>query len=339
MQVQAAGEQHPSTAPFYVAYGKALLDCARAKGNVLSGMSGAGAGAGGDDGDDADDLTIAWEVLELARVIYSSAAAAGDAEAAQRQAEVHCTIGEVCLESDNMDGAIKEYTAAAEIYSKTLPQTDGAVAEVYYLLGTSQQLGGHHTDAEASFTKAADAVAAAISDYETRAKTASPEDAAKLSSKIADRRGILAEISDKIAETKALASEMELLAKAKAEAKAKAATTSAAVASGRAGFKNATIDFAPPPSRRLSSTASSASSASTNAFGKPSAASTAPVNDLSSLVKRKPAAKPAAGAPVNDLSSLVKRKAKPSAPQAASPPVGSKRPANAAPEDQPKAKK
>ena len=64
--------------PFYVAYGQALVQQAQATASALGG------GGGGEDDEEkgapqppeeADDTEVAWETLEVARVIYSGAAA------------------------------------------------------------------------------------------------------------------------------------------------------------------------------------------------------------------------------------------------------------------------
>jgi HAT1-interacting factor 1 len=140
-----------------------------------AGAGGAGAGAaeeditgganGGDGDDDGGDLAVAFETLEVARVLYkrmaeqasgkgssssssssssaaASAAAAGPVdESLLKQSEldlarVHVRLGDCHSEDDKFDAALEEYKTALELRLKHLAADDRRVASLYTDIAT-----------------------------------------------------------------------------------------------------------------------------------------------------------------------------------------------------------
>ncbi|KAF1789695.1 Tetratricopeptide, SHNi-TPR domain [Phytophthora cactorum] len=108
-----------AVAPVYYEYGHALLSLTEVTASLFGGaVEGAAASGGGDGEKDAreaaDDLEAAWEVMELARVIYSRYP--GDQASIQR-------LGDLGLESDQFEQAKADFEKALLLRRKLLKAT------------------------------------------------------------------------------------------------------------------------------------------------------------------------------------------------------------------------
>ncbi|KAJ7210466.1 hypothetical protein GGX14DRAFT_363408 [Mycena pura] len=119
--------------------------------------AGADAGEEGEDGEDAepeDDFNAAWEVLDLARAIYTKQTDDGaDADVQLKLAETYITLGDVSLETEKFDQAITDYEAGLALKENLLPRSSRQIAEAHYKLSivldlTSGRLGDAITHAE-----------------------------------------------------------------------------------------------------------------------------------------------------------------------------------------------
>ncbi|CAG8541362.1 10524_t:CDS:2 [Paraglomus occultum] len=77
-----------------------------------------------------DDLSVAWEVLDIARIIYSKIEGY-DAEI--KLAEIYISLGDLSLENEALDQAVNDYREALNIKIRRLPADDRQLAEVYPL--------------------------------------------------------------------------------------------------------------------------------------------------------------------------------------------------------------
>ncbi|GMF35907.1 unnamed protein product [Phytophthora fragariaefolia] len=112
-----------AVAPVYYEYGHALLSLTEATASLFGGAVEGAAGAGGEDGEQdaraaADDLEAAWEVMELARVIYSRFP--GDAAVEAQLARVYTRLGDLGLESDQFEQAKSDFQKALQLRRKLL---------------------------------------------------------------------------------------------------------------------------------------------------------------------------------------------------------------------------
>lgn len=89
------------------------------------------AGSGENEEESASDLQVAWEVLELAKIIFTKR---GE-EAKPDLAETLITLGEVSLESENFESAVNDIRDGLEIQKLLYDDTDRTLAETYYKLG------------------------------------------------------------------------------------------------------------------------------------------------------------------------------------------------------------
>ncbi|KAI0683977.1 hypothetical protein BC835DRAFT_1392364 [Cytidiella melzeri] len=165
------GDKAPETADMYFAYGKALLENAIAQSSVLGkdqtgeavtgevdeDVKGSGAflsfsgdveegedaaeaeeededGEDGEDGEEPeDDFGAAWEAFELARAIFEKQQDADD-ETKLKLAETYILLGDVSLETEKFEEAIQDYSAGLELKLELLPQSSRQIAEAHYKL-------------------------------------------------------------------------------------------------------------------------------------------------------------------------------------------------------------
>ncbi|DAZ99955.1 TPA: hypothetical protein N0F65_008762 [Lagenidium giganteum] len=131
-----------AVAPVYYEYGHAMLSLAEATASVF------GAAAqeeGNEEGEKegskehADDLEVAWEMIEVARVIYSRHE---DDLAVQKElARVYTRLGDLGMESEMFEQARKDYETSLALRCKVLKATKDAdttlLADLYCCLAIS----------------------------------------------------------------------------------------------------------------------------------------------------------------------------------------------------------
>ncbi|KAL4237172.1 hypothetical protein ACF0H5_005552 [Mactra antiquata] len=86
----------------------------------------------GENPDDVSNLQLAWEMLELAKIIYLKDESK---EAKLRVAESHLKLGEVSLETEQYEEAIKDLNSCLTIQKELLDPNDRLLAETHYQLG------------------------------------------------------------------------------------------------------------------------------------------------------------------------------------------------------------
>ncbi|KAJ3260748.1 hypothetical protein HDU77_001212 [Chytriomyces hyalinus] len=93
----------------------------------------------GGEGEEEDalevDMRLAWESLDLARVVYQKMGAAGE----EKMADVLLALGDVSLEQGLWDQAIEDFSAATELKRKNLAPENRELAEAQYKLGLAYE--------------------------------------------------------------------------------------------------------------------------------------------------------------------------------------------------------
>lgn len=92
-----------------------------------------------EDEDDVSNLRLAWEMLELAKVIFKRQAE-GNKQMNLKLAEVHLKLGEVGLESETYTQAIEDMKTCLEIQTQNLEKHDRSIAGTHYQLGMAYSL-------------------------------------------------------------------------------------------------------------------------------------------------------------------------------------------------------
>lgn len=82
------------------------------------------------DSEDKDDMNLAFEMLEMARLIYEANGSA--AVHGSRLADVHLHIGDIYCEQENFEEAVQEYTKCINALSGIVPVDKRRSAEVYF---------------------------------------------------------------------------------------------------------------------------------------------------------------------------------------------------------------
>ena len=104
--------------------------------------------------DDLSDLQLSWEVLEMARIIYTRIAmfASGEEklEAEIKLSEALLLLGQVSLEAGHYQQAVEDLVAAHEKMKDCLPEESRRIAEVLYHKGEAEALLGRFDQAEGS---------------------------------------------------------------------------------------------------------------------------------------------------------------------------------------------
>ncbi|KAH8589420.1 hypothetical protein B0O99DRAFT_599873 [Bisporella sp. PMI_857] len=102
-----------------------------------------------DEDDEEDDLANAYEVLDLARVLFTRrleqpetaeeiAKGAGDSAMTEHikktLADTHALQGEINLENENFSGAVTDFRSALSLKREIYPEEDEIIAEAHYFL-------------------------------------------------------------------------------------------------------------------------------------------------------------------------------------------------------------
>lgn len=161
-------------------------------GNVAANEAQPGTSAEVDeDNDSGSNLEIAWEVLELAAIIF----ARQGPESFEHLAEALTELASISFENSHFEVAIKDYNKALEVFSKMEKRNNRRVAECHFQVGLCYSMIN-------SFQEAIDQmkVACELLDIEIAAEKAKAEQTEEVVSNITDLEEVKKEITEKIAE-------------------------------------------------------------------------------------------------------------------------------------------
>merc|ERR1739838_697699 len=96
---------------------------------------------------------LAWEMLELAKVIYQKQEE-DDKAMSLKTAQVFLKLGEVGLESETYPQSIEDFQACLKIQEKHMEADDRCLAETHYQLGVAYSFSDDFDKSIASFSKA-----------------------------------------------------------------------------------------------------------------------------------------------------------------------------------------
>jgi len=203
-----------------------------------------------EDEEDPSNLQLAWEMLELAKMVFTAQVEGAQkanmseglkATLEKRLCETYLTLGEVSLENENYVQAVEDITLCLERQKASLPADCRSIAETLYQLGVA--LGFNM-----KYEEAVDSLEAAIAVLETRIKnlkekTESPDEAKKSDAfytrekEIAEIEALIPEIKEKITDTNEMKTES---IKKVAEMKAQIGFGSSSSSSNGAGSSTST---------------------------------------------------------------------------------------------------
>merc|ERR1712000_702677 len=149
-----------------------------------------------EDEEEPSNLQQAWEMLELAKLIYTKQieSVEGDkkVELDRRVCETYLHLGEVSLENENYSQAVEDLTVCLKRRQASLPSDSRSIAETHYQLGVAQAYGGSFDEAEASLESA-------ISVLKTRIENLQKmESSENLNKEIRELQDLIKEIKEKV---------------------------------------------------------------------------------------------------------------------------------------------
>lgn len=136
------------------------------------------------------DLQLAWEVLELAKLILEKQ---GDASKSML-ADTFVTLGEVSLENENFAAAVEDIKSGLNILESLEEKNDRVLAETYYKLGMAFSTNSQMDDAVKSFNSS-------LNLLKERIKKLQEKDPEAYKEEIEEMKGLIPEIEEKIADT------------------------------------------------------------------------------------------------------------------------------------------
>jgi len=166
-----------------------------------------------EDEEDPSNLQLAWEMLELAKVVYSKTVETekDNKEAGHRLCETYMVLGEVSLENENYPQAVEDLQLCLDRRVSSLPSDSRCIAETHYQLGIAQGF-------DMKWEEAVVSLEAAIKVLETRvanlkSSTESPDESKKEDAtytrekEAAELEALIPEIKEKITDTNEMKAE------------------------------------------------------------------------------------------------------------------------------------
>merc|ERR1711936_1430326 len=160
---------------------------------------------GTEDEEEPSNLQLAWEVLELAKVVYTKLIATEIKDKdffEERLCSTMLHLGEVSIENENYQQAVEEIKLCLQKQEK-MPKDARIAAETHYQLGLAQSF-NHQFDESVESHKTAIAILNERSKNlkAKEASTTSPRKLAETNKEIAELEALIPEIEEKIVDTK-----------------------------------------------------------------------------------------------------------------------------------------
>merc|ERR1712025_1457753 len=156
--------------------------------------------------EELSNLQLAWEMLELAKVVYTKQMESADEKNKKDIEERLCrailTLGEVSIENENYSQAVEDIQMCLK-KQENFPKDSRLVAETHYQLGVAQGF-------NSQFDVAVESLNSAIKIIKDRVKNLKAlEKASEEEREIEELEALIPEIEEKIADTKDMKKEAE----------------------------------------------------------------------------------------------------------------------------------
>merc|ERR1712029_352973 len=149
-----------------------------------------------DEEEEPSNLQLAWEMLELAKVVYSKQLETGEGDKVHLQERLCSTmlaLGEVSIENENYKQAVDDIKDCLKKL-ENLPKDARIVAETYYQLGVAQGFNAQHDEAVESLKSA-------INIIQERIKNMEKTETEEAKKEVAELKALVPEIEEKINDT------------------------------------------------------------------------------------------------------------------------------------------
>merc|ERR1712119_133241 len=158
---------------------------------------------GTEDEEEPSNLQLAWEVLDLAKVVYTKLIATEIKDKdffEERLCSTMLHLGEVSIENENYQQAVEDIKLCLQKQEK-MPKDARIAAEAHYQLGLAQSF-NHQFDESVESHKTAIAILNERSINLKEASTTSQRKLAETNKEIAELEALIPEIEEKIVDTK-----------------------------------------------------------------------------------------------------------------------------------------
>merc|ERR1711874_246959 len=161
-----------------------------------------------EDEEDPSNLQLAWEMLELAKVIFTKQADEtkdDKADVEKKLCETFLALGEVSLENENYPQAVDDLTSCLKKQLEKLPADSRSIAETHYQLGVAQGFPLHFEEAVKSLNDAITVLTTRIDNLkkktESKDETRTDDAFYTREKEIEELEKLLPEIREKIQDT------------------------------------------------------------------------------------------------------------------------------------------
>merc|ERR1711970_1663562 len=161
-----------------------------------------------EDEEDPSNLQLAWEMLELAKVIFTKQADEtkdDKADVEKKLCETFLALGEVSLENENYPQAVDDLTSCLKKQLEKLPADSRSIAETHYQLGVAQGFHLHFEEAVQSLNDAITVLTTRIDNLkkktESKDETRTDDAFYTREKEIEELEKLLPEIREKIQDT------------------------------------------------------------------------------------------------------------------------------------------
>lgn len=167
------------------------------------------------DEDEVNNLQIAWEVLELAKLVLVKRGPPGW----KFLAEAYRLLGEVAMEGSNHESALIDFKACLNLLDKMTPRDHRAIAEIHYQLGLAHAMANNFDISIEQFNQASALLEAKIVHLKTLQNDPPQSDDPfyTVEGEIKELQELLPEIQEKITDIKELKKEANVLKEIKEE--------------------------------------------------------------------------------------------------------------------------
>ncbi|KAL1272758.1 hypothetical protein QQF64_028620 [Cirrhinus molitorella] len=150
--------------------------------------------------DEVGNLQLAWEMLEVAKVIYKRKDCKEDQLMA---AQIYLKLGEVGAESGNYSQALEDFKECLTLQLKHLPSHSRLLAETHYQLGTTYSYTAQYSEAIEHFSNSIKVIESRLVMLQEVIDKAEGEEAAKEEkNELEELKQLLPEIAEKIEDAK-----------------------------------------------------------------------------------------------------------------------------------------
>jgi len=157
--------------------------------------------------EEPSNLQLAWEMLELAKVVYTKQMESSDEKNKKDIEERLCrsilTLGEVSIENENYSQAVEDIQMCLK-KQESFPKDSRLVAETHYQLGVAQGFNSQFDVAVESLNSAIKIIKDRVKNLKALEKASDEE-----RKEIEELEALIPEIEEKIADTKDMKKEAE----------------------------------------------------------------------------------------------------------------------------------